>query len=217
MQVPLEVEYQETGAGHRPEEDIIRPNWMWTSWLPNHFGKEFAPYRTNSDIVHIEGTTRPWIYGSGCRGIKKATFQLDFRKPLAAARVTQPPVVDGKVTEWGAQPDVTLPFTKTDVFLRQDADISTSPWKRPAVVNRLGAVVAWSKTAAGEDAPIWDDDSGEVFLADMASGKVVHLGVSASGARYDALCADASVKTEDSKWNGEWKSAIRGGRHGPGD
>ncbi len=208
MQVPLEVEYQETGAGHRPEEDIIAPNWMWTSWLPNRFGKEFAPYRTNSDIVHIEGTTRPWIYGSGCRGIKKATFQLDFRKPLAAARIAQPPIVDGKVTEWGAKADVTLPFTKTDVFLRQDADHLYIAMKRPSVVNRLGTVVAWSKTATGEDAPIWDDDSGEVFLTDMASGKVVHLGVSASGARYDALCGDANVKTEDGTWNGEWKSAI---------
>ncbi len=210
MQVPMEIEYQETGAGHRPEEDIITPNWMWTSWLPNRFRKEFAPYRVNTDIVHIGGTTRPWIYGSGARGIRKAVFQLDLRKPLAATRAVQPPVVDGKIaeSEWGAKADATLPFTKTDVFLRQDADHLFIAMKRLPVVNRLGAIVAWSKTAAGEDAPIWEDDSGEVFLSDAVSGKVVHLGVSASGARFDALCADANAKTEDSKWNGAWRSAV---------
>jgi len=100
------------------------------------------------------------------------------------------------------------------VFLRHDAGHLYIAMRRPAVVNRHGEVVAWSKTAAGEDAPIWEDDSGEVFLADTVSGRVVHLGVSASGARYDALCSEADAKTEDSKWNGTWTSAVTASNSG---
>jgi outer membrane protein assembly factor BamB len=209
LQVPLKMEYQDPAAGHRVEEDLFAAGDWLSWWMPNRLGRDFGPYRANTDVVRIEGTTRPWIYGSGCRGIRQATFQLDFRKTLAATPAAQPPVIDGKLTEpeWGVQPQATLPFTKTDVFLRQDAGHLYVAMKRPPVLGRLGVPSAWSKGAAGEDMPVWEGDSAEVFFSDAVSGKVVHLGVSASGARYDALCDSANTK-EERAWNGPWKSAV---------
>src|SRR5207253_3925738 len=52
----------------------------------------------------------------------------------------------------------------------------------------------------------WTDDSFEVFLSDRDGNRVVHLGVSASGAHYDALAT--GTEAEDKAWNGVWKSAV---------
>jgi len=209
LQVPLEIEYHDAADAHRPAEDLFAAGDWLSWWIPNRLGRDFGPYRMNSDIVRTAGTTRPWIYGSGCRGIRRATFRLDFRQPLTAGRAAQPPIVDGKLAEpgWGAKADAVLPFTKAEVFLRQDASHLYIAIRRPPVLNRLREPVAWSRTAAGEDAPIWEDDSGEIFLTDSTSGKVVHLGVSASGARYDSLCG-GNAMAEDAKWDGAWTSAV---------
>lgn len=212
MRVPLEIEYLDPAKSHRPEDDpVLYSSGFWTSWTANRLGKELGPYRVNTDVVSINGTKQPWIYGSGYRGLKKATLQLDFRTPLMAGPAAAPPVIDGKLSDpaWGDKPDTTLPFTKTQVFLRQDAGNLHIAMKRPPVINRNGATAAWNKTTKGEDADVWEDDSCEVFLTDSASGKVLHLGVSASGARYDALTPDSSQK-EDRKWNGAWTSAATG-------
>jgi outer membrane protein assembly factor BamB len=216
LQVPLDIEYQDPARSPKPEDDVLNMNRMWTFWMPNRLRKEFGPHRVNTDIVRIEGTTRPWIYGSGIRGIRKAAFKLDLRQPLATSATSKPPTLDGTIapSEWGEKANSTLPFTKTEVFLRHDDRNLYVAMKRPAVTNRLGTIIAWKKDATGGDAAVWDDDSWEVFLGDNDSGKVVHLGVSASGARHDALCNDASAKAGDSSWNGAWTSAVTANESG---
>ena len=48
---------------------------------------EIAPdggyYRRNSDVITIEGTNSPWLYASGCRGLRRASIQLVPDKPDA--------------------------------------------------------------------------------------------------------------------------------------
>ena len=80
-----------------------------------------------------------------------------------------------------------------------------------------------SKAATkGKDAPVWEDDSLEIFLGDGTGGAVVHLGVSASGATYDGLAkgsstraaprkykANVEIENDDTGWNGEWTSGAR--------
>ena len=211
MQVPLSIEYLDPARSHKPEDDMLALGNMWGTWTPNRLNKEFGPYRVSSDVVQIASTKQPWLYSHGYRGIKKATMQLDFRTPLAATAAEAKPVIDGKLdAAWGDKPDTVLPHTKAKIFFRQDADTLYVAMTRPTVVNRLGKIAAWSKNAKGEDAAIWEDDSCEVFLSDAASGKVVHLGISASGARFDALAADASPLKEDAKWNGAWTGAATG-------
>jgi len=164
-----------------------------------------GPYRFNSDRVAIEGTDRPWIYASGIRGIRKARMKLNFLKPLASRPARRTPTIDGKA-DFKDKPQATLPFTATAVHIRHDAEGLYFSARRPPVVDRRGKIAPWARTTTGTDARVWDDDSWELFLSDTTRRKVMHLGVSASGARYDALCA--GKEAEDSKWNGAWAGAA---------
>ncbi len=208
LQVPLAVECFGAADAYRPEEDT-GGSLVWSKdWSPGRNRKAFGPYRVNADRVAIQGTDRPWIYASGYRGVRKADVQLDFLKPIVSAPTTQPPALNGKLDGpvWQGAPQVRLPFTRAEVFVRHDAENLYVAARRPAVVSRLGKVSPWSKTTSGDDATVWQDDSFEIFLSDGRASNVVHLGVSASGARYDAL-SQAGAK-EDAAWNGEWKSAV---------
>lgn len=165
-------------------------------------------YAVNSDRVKIQKTRSPWIYTSGYRGIRKATLQLNPLKPVVSLACEKPPVLDGKLDkeEWTPQPQTSLPYTKTEVFVRHDANNLYLAAKRPAVINRTGKITPWRKTARGEDADVFGDDSLEIFLSDAARSQVVHLAVSASGARFDARAA--ATGGEDRSWNAAWTSAV---------
>ena len=64
----------------------------------------------------------------------------------------------------------------------------------------------WAKATSGEDAHVWEDDSLEVFVTGPAGRSVIHLGVSASGATYDALSREGAP--EDDKWNAPWTNSV---------
>ncbi len=216
LQVPMEVECFGGADGYRPEQDsTTRWGWM-TKWMPNRNGNEYGPYRINADRAGIRGTDRPWIYASGYRGIRKAVLKVAFLPPLACPRVETPPTVNGRFADlgWQGEPQVQLPFTKTDVFLRSDAENLYVAARRPAVTDRLGKTSLWGKTTSGDDANVWDDASFEVFLGGFRRDRVVHLGVSASGAKYDALAEGTADQPEDRKWNGSWKSAVTADENG---
>ena len=135
-------------------------------------------------------------------------MKLSFLQPVVSTRVDKAPALNGKLDAslWQGGSQLRLPFTKTDIAVRHDEENLYVAARRPSAVDRRGKTLPWAKTAAGQDAKIWDDDSFEVFLSDASAGPVVHLGVSASGARYDALSGHAGK--EDAAWNGEWKSAV---------
>lgn len=210
LQLPVEVESFESAAAYTPGEDLKAvTNWQ-SSWSPGRNGKDMGPYRVNADRVEIHGTDRPWIYASGYKGIRKATVKLNFLQPVVAAKIEKAPALNGKLDgpEWQNATKGKLPFTKTETFVcHDDANLYIAA-RRPSVQGRLGKTVPWAKATSGEDANVWDDDSFEVFLSDDHSGAVVHLGVSASGARYDALADGATDKPEDRKWNADWKSHV---------
>lgn len=210
LQLPVDVECFGDGSAYRPQEDLKAvTNWQ-SAWSPGRNRKEFGPYRVNADRVEIRGTDRPWIYASGYKGISKATVKLNFLQPVVSSKIEKGPALNGKLdgAEWQGAPPAKLPFTKTETFLCHDATTLYIAARRPAVKGRLGKTVPWTKTVSGEDANVWDDDSFEVFLSDDHSGRVVHLGVSASGARYDALADGSAEKPEDRQWNADWKSEV---------
>ncbi|MCX5660706.1 MAG: PQQ-binding-like beta-propeller repeat protein [Planctomycetota bacterium] len=67
-------------------------------------GAGLGPYHINGDRVPVNGTGDPWIYSSGCRGIAKATVQLNFLKALKATPAPAPGTpgaitLDGKLDE----------------------------------------------------------------------------------------------------------------------
>src|SRR5205814_1694982 len=121
----------------------------------------------------------------------------------------------GKLTEpaWKGDPQAVLPFTKAQLFARYDSGNLYLAIRRPAV-SRKGKVASWVGKTTGEDADIQQDDSVEVFLSDSEGAKVVHLGVSASGARFDARSDDSARATESREWNGPWQSAVSADENG---
>ncbi len=212
LQVPLTVETFGDGDAYRPEDDSqLYMKWL-TRWVPNRWQKPLGPQRINADRAAITGTDRPWIYASQHLGIRRAIMQMDFIKPLAAAAASIPPTLDGNLSDpaWAGDPSAELPFTKTELRLRSDADNLYVAARRPALFDRLGAPIAWAAASAGEDAPVWLDDSFELFVGDSA--RVAHFGISASGARYDALAA--GTNTEDRAWGAAWRSAAASDTNG---
>ncbi|MCX5660257.1 MAG: PQQ-binding-like beta-propeller repeat protein [Planctomycetota bacterium] len=184
LQVPLEVEYYEGGG----------------------------PFRINADRTAIDGTDKPWLYSSTLRGLKSATLKLDARAALISQPLATPPTIDGKLArdanaeEWPGPPQTWFRAMGALVHLRHDNTNLYIATHREAVVDEKGTFLPWTKTATGEDARVDLDCSLEVFLSDAARQRVVHLGVSASGARFDALAKGNDA--EDVKWNGVWTSGV---------
>ncbi len=120
-----------------------------------------GPYRFNADRTPLSSVSRPWLYASGYQGIRKATLQLDFLKPLTARRVATPPRVDGilRPGEWPEEPQARLPHTGTSVYLAYDDKNLYLAAQNPA----------FAIPEAREVPPI------EIFLSDTDSGKFLHL------------------------------------------
>jgi len=75
-----------------------------------------------------------------------------------------------------------------------------------------GILGGWTRKTRGHDAPVWRDDSWELFFSDEQRTACVHLGVSASGARYDARFVYGKDRADDVQWNGVWNSAVTSGK-----
>ena len=168
----------------------------------------FGPCRVSADRVVVSGTDRPWIYTSGYRGIKKATMQLNFLKPLVAGAARAGIKTDGKLdeTDWTGEPSAKLSLTKTDLFLRYDPEKLYVAARRPTAVDRLGKVRKWNASVTAKDADVWRGDCLELFLTDARGENSVYFGVGASGARRDAL-SKAGLQY-DPRWDAPWDSAV---------
>ena len=146
----------------------------------------FGPYRRSADRVEIEGTERPWLYASGLKGLKHAALDLAILdRGIAAWPARGTPKIDGLVIDPAWQ------HGRAYRVGPENASVT-------AVCDDFGLYLAYERPAArpwkaaerGDDAAVWKDDSFEIYLspvpaAGAASRRCVHLGVSASGARYD--------------------------------
>lgn len=171
-------------------------------------------FRLNADAVAVEGTERPWIYTSACRGPLKAELDLVLKRPAVALACEQPPTIDGRLGDacWdGREP---LAFTSDDqvvddrsaAYLRCDADALYIAFRCEASL-RHGTPVAWTANTAGTDAPVWADDSLNVRLRRGAQREGLYLSVSASGATFDGH-SKGNIGT-DKAWDGEWRSGVQ--------
>ena len=167
----------------------------------------FGPARVNADRVPIAGTENPWLYTSAYKGIRKAALKLNFGKPIASKPCAVAPRLDGKLDgpAWAGDSQAMLPSTKTEVFVRHDAENLYIAARRPAVNHSKGHPVPWSINAATETDAFFKGESIEIFLADESASRIIHLAVNPAGSRYDALTTAAG---EDRKWTADWKSAV---------
>ena len=146
------------------------------------------PYRVNADRVTIAGTDRPWLYTSGLKGLESAEFDLEIVEPgLVCWPAGEAPQIDGRLDEpcWTGCKSVAV-APKTKMSIRHDKDNLYMAYERRATISRRGVVTPWRAATKGDDAPVWQDDSCELFLSDGTAQRCLHLGLSASGARYDA-------------------------------
>lgn len=159
------------------------------------FAEGFGPYCQSLDRVSIAGTDVPWIYASGLRGLRTAELDLEvLDRGYVAWAAASAPTLDGALTEpyWDGYRAIAVPSEDALVTLRYDeANLYLAYWRPPAR-DAAGVGRPWRRSVKDADGPVWDDDSCEVYFSeppparDMAVTKCLHLGVSASGARYDA-------------------------------
>ena len=156
----------------------------------------FGPYRVNFDKASIDGTGRPWVYASGLKGLRRAEFDLDIlNSGFVAWPVAQPPTLDGKLDEpcWDGYRAIPVAKDNASVTLRYDDKNLYVAYKRLAAVDENGQSKPWRKATEGRDAAVWTDDSFGIYLSRAprdsraTAKKCMHLALSASGARYDAL------------------------------
>ena len=167
--------------------------------LPEGFG----PYRRDRRLVRVAGTERPGIYASGLAGPLRLELDLEILEPGYTAWPTAASVaIDGKTTDacWDGYKPIGIEREKATVFLRHDDKRLYLSCVRPRPVDKLDKPRPWKAKVRGDDSAIWKDDSFEVYLGTVpgdprkAGTRCVHLGVSASGARYDALWTRATPR-----------------------
>jgi outer membrane protein assembly factor BamB len=150
----------------------------------------FGPYRVNADRTPIAGTDRPWVYASGLRGLHRATLDMEYLAGAmtVALPVERPPKIDSRLAEpcWGDGRMIAVQGGKAAVLLRHDEDNLYVAYERPAAIDRKGVSTPWQVTK-GDDNPVWEGDAFELYLSDTQAKRCLHLGLSASGARYDGL------------------------------
>ncbi|MFQ5809366.1 MAG: malectin domain-containing carbohydrate-binding protein, partial [Armatimonadota bacterium] len=176
---------------------------------------EAGYYHRSTDALQIRGTQRPWLYGSGCRGLRSLELSLVMARRVAAPPCGRAPQVDGMLDDpcW----DGTAPIMLADgaqrrdpnasAFLRSDEDNLYLGLQRQAPL-ASGRTVAWTMATEGDDADVGRDDSWTVLLSDKSRKLYVQLGISASGARLDGTFTYGKDKALDKQWNGIWLGEI---------
>lgn len=156
----------------------------------------YGPYQFNADRVQIAGTDRPWIYTSGLKGPIRAELDLDILdRGIASWPASPAPAVDGQDSEecWDGYKAIPIAGENASVTLRHDDQYLYLAYKRLAAVDATGKTMPWKTSVADNDGPVWNDDSFELYFSNIPldrqvpSDSYLHLGVSASGSRHDAL------------------------------
>ena len=175
-------------------------------------------YRRNADHLAINGTETPWLYASGCEGMRRAELDLFLEEPAPAPPCTAPPTIDGGLDDpcWDGRAPLVLSTDNQDTdqsavaYMRSDDHGLYIGFRRTAPTQD-GAPVPWRAETAGTDSRPWDDDSFGVRLWDAGKRAGVYLHLSNTGATFDGR-TDSSMYGligSDASWNGDWHHAVR--------
>jgi len=183
----------------------------------------FGPDRVNADRITIQNTKRPWVYASHYRGLKTVRFDLRDKAAWVSRATAEPPTIDGELNDACWQDVQPLKFTSAaPVCMRHDKENLYVGFSQRADLDADGNPVPWKKAVRGDDVDVWNDDAFELYFTDgdyyhprATPGRTkacVHLGMSASGARYDALFQHTAKKkdtAEDKTWNTQWTAKVK--------
>ena len=183
------------------------------------FAKGFGPCRINTDRQPIANTDRPWIYGSGVKGITRLQMDLVHHLPtkvLVSLAPGQAPQIDGKLDDpcWDGFGALPLTDRNGAVRLRHDDEALYVAYEQKAPVDRLGKAAPWKAGVKEKDGGFERDDHLRVSLFNADGKQVVTFAVAAGGGAYDALLdlgKDGSLRdkrtpvpAEDAGWDGRW-------------
>ncbi len=199
------------------------------------FADGFGPFRRNSELRPVGGTDRPWVYTSGLRGLRRAEFDLRlFDRAVTAWPVEQAPRVDGRLDDacWDGYKPIPAGHN-TVAWLRYDDHALYVAFQKAGGREGQKTQHEHSKPAGPDgsssdgsdetDFPVWQEESFECLLSSLPDGRdapadrCLHVGVSATGRRYDALWVyetpplpaldlppcRAQVDGDLSDWNGQ--------------
>ncbi len=192
-------------------------HYNWVQWIPYARRVPLAvetlpgmgPYRLNADRVKIDGADQPWIYASGYRGLTRAVLALEPRASVVSLPAATAPAIDGKLGDacWDGKAAASLSRAE-QVWLRHDAAALYVAYRRPTTMDRRGKPSRWKANVTGNDGKIYDDDAFGIYLGDDAAKAYLHVGVSPTGARYDARCDLTAKQKEARPWSGDWASGV---------
>lgn len=210
----------------RPEQDVA---FQLPVTVESRETESLGPYHVDSDRRAIDNTRQPWVYTTGYQGLRKVTISLDQQQPMVSTLLTSSPEIDGHLTaedNWPERPQASLrPVQNRQnrgapnrrmidpeqwasfVRITHDEKHLYVSYEQPNRLDRRGKPYEWRKRTSGSNAYIWQDDSFELFLSDASRNKILHLGVSASGATYDARLQNGEER-ETAAWDGQWTSAT---------
>jgi len=216
------------GFPRKAQMDIVNKPYALELPISLISDKQLGPYYMNANRTKFGNTDRPWIYGSGYRGVQKIfvslkNYNMNTEALSVSTRVS--PKIDGLLTEacWNESFRMPLPKNNGVLYLRHDEKnlYAAAVFSKDSENDNP---VSWLRNKKVNDSPVWEDDCLEMFFSsqDKKDEKFIHLAVSASGVRYDGLVEglksakkdysiktwNAIVKKEDAKWTAEWKSAI---------
>jgi outer membrane protein assembly factor BamB len=177
----------------RPNTRARRPEFMRPFRFTCQEG--LGPYRRNYSTLGITGTSRPWIYANGLRGIKRAELDLNvLSQGYAVWRIPKQPKLDGALNDpcWDDYRTLSIPAENAKVTLRYDDQNLYVGYHRPTATDDKGNPRAWKASAKDNESDVLKDDSFDLYFSPipasrrMGAQKYLHLAVSPSGAKYDA-------------------------------
>ncbi|HID23526.1 MAG TPA: hypothetical protein EYP14_14170, partial [Planctomycetaceae bacterium] len=186
----------------------------------------FGPYRFNAEHIDVAGTDRPWLYTSGLKGALRAELDLNIlERGITAWPADTAPAIDGEARDacWDDYKAVPVTGENASVTVRYDDRCLYVLHKRKPLVDPAGRLMPWKSSVQETDGPVWKDHSFELYFSNIpadrnaGSRSYLHLGVSASGTRYDALwkyvtpdlpvCnippVDATIDGDSADWAGK--------------
>lgn len=183
----------------------------------------FGPYRVNTDRTLIENTQRPWLYGSGVKGITRLHMDLVHHQPskiLLSVAPGKAPSIDGKLDDacWDGFGALPLVERHANVFFRHDPENLYVAYEQQGRVDRRGQATPWKAKVPQKDGSFEKDDHFRLSFCNANGKRVVTFAVTAAGGTYDALLdlgKDGSLRdkrmpipAEDAAWDGKWTARI---------
>jgi len=182
----------------------------------------FGPFRTNSDRRPVANTDRPWIYGSGIKGLQRLRMDLTYHQPqkmILSVPAAKAPTIDGKLDDgcWDGFGALSLPDRGATVQFRADADNIYIAYEQSVRRDVLGRRIPWKARQSKHDGDFDKDDYFRISFHSPGNMKIATFAVAAGGGGYEGLMElrkeglkDKAMPNpaDDTSWDPQWTHKV---------